>query len=82
MFRKQITSKAIVDAANALNAVWEGSNALVEDDVRVDFALMHYGMKEKNPLDSVRFYSKREPNSKPLFPVFGIPVHTCFFPCF
>jgi hypothetical protein len=82
MFRKHITSKAIVDAANALNAVWEGSNALVEDDVRVDFALMHYGMKEKNPLDSVRFYSKREPNSKPLFPVFGIPVHTCFFSMF
>ena len=31
-------------------------------DVIVDFSTMHYGMKEKNPLDFVKFYSKRSPN--------------------
>ncbi|KIM40306.1 hypothetical protein M413DRAFT_446483 [Hebeloma cylindrosporum] len=61
-FRLNVTSKAIVDAANALNPAGEGSSALEEDDVRVDFPVMHYGMKEKNPLDFVRFYSKRTPN--------------------
>ncbi|KAF8905721.1 hypothetical protein CPB84DRAFT_1745279 [Gymnopilus junonius] len=30
-------------------------------DVIVDFSTMHYGMKDKNPVDSVRFYSKRLP---------------------
>ncbi|PPQ80277.1 hypothetical protein CVT26_008850 [Gymnopilus dilepis] len=30
-------------------------------DVIVDFSTMHYGMKDKNPVDSVRFYSKRRP---------------------
>ena len=35
---------------------------LQESDVIVDFSTMHYGMKEKNPLDSVRFYSKLNMN--------------------
>jgi len=80
LFHEHITSKAIVDAANALNPAWKGSDTLEEDDVKVDFSVMHYGMKEKNPLDFVRFYSKRMPNRKPLFPAFGIPF-TLFFPC-
>lgn len=36
---------------------------LSEDDVIVDFSTMHYGMKEKNPLAYVKFYSKRNPSS-------------------
>ncbi|KAK7451308.1 hypothetical protein VKT23_012650 [Stygiomarasmius scandens] len=36
--------------------------ALTPDDVIVDFSTMHHGMKEKNPLDKVLFYSKRRPN--------------------
>ncbi|KAJ3506577.1 hypothetical protein NLJ89_g6795 [Agrocybe chaxingu] len=35
---------------------------LEEEDVIVDFSMMHYGKKEKNPLDFVRFYSKRNTN--------------------
>lgn len=36
---------------------------LAPQHIIVDFSPMHYGMKEKNPMENVRFYSKREPNS-------------------
>ncbi|KAF7799951.1 hypothetical protein EIP86_011194 [Pleurotus ostreatoroseus] len=35
---------------------------LKADHIIVDLAEMHYGMKDANPLDTVRFYSKRRPN--------------------
>lgn len=38
-------------------------DSLEAKDVIVDFSSMHYGMKDKNPLDFVKFYSKRNPNS-------------------
>jgi hypothetical protein len=31
---------------------------------------MHYGMKEENPLKYVKFYSKRDPTSTLLAPIF------------
>jgi len=36
---------------------------LTKEKVIVSFSTMHYGMKEKNPLDFVKFYTKRRPNS-------------------
>ncbi|KIL63305.1 hypothetical protein M378DRAFT_673967 [Amanita muscaria Koide BX008] len=33
---------------------------LTEKDVVVDYSIMHHGMKEKNPLDFIEFYSKRK----------------------
>lgn len=36
--------------------------ALSAEHVIVDVAEMHYGMKEKNPLRFVKFYSKQHPN--------------------
>lgn len=39
-------------------------NQLAVSDVIVDLSPMHYGMKEKNPLDSVMFYHKNDPNSE------------------
>ncbi|KAF8351698.1 hypothetical protein F5887DRAFT_88 [Amanita rubescens] len=36
--------------------------SITSNDVIVDFSTMHYGMKDKNPLNSVEFYSKRHPN--------------------
>ncbi|KAF8164734.1 hypothetical protein B0H34DRAFT_686383 [Crassisporium funariophilum] len=77
IFRENVTPKRIVEAARALSvghltptvedsdasSVSSTSNVTLEiSDVIVDFATMHYGMKEKNPLDFVRFYSKRRPN--------------------
>lgn len=35
---------------------------LTPDKVIVTFSTMHYGMKDKNPLDFVKFYSKNWPN--------------------
>jgi len=35
---------------------------LTPDKVIVTFSTMHYGMKDKNPLDFVKFYSKNRPN--------------------
>jgi deoxynucleoside triphosphate triphosphohydrolase SAMHD1 len=44
---------------------------LTPNDVVVDFAIMHYGMKDKNPLDFIEFYSKRHPNgSYTCFPIY------------
>ncbi|KAG8956591.1 hypothetical protein FRC04_000069 [Tulasnella sp. 424] len=37
---------------------------LTEDDVIVDWSVLHYGMKEKDPLENVNFWSKTHPNMK------------------
>ncbi|KAJ7476897.1 hypothetical protein B0H11DRAFT_2031118 [Mycena galericulata] len=62
LFKKHITSERIVAEAKNL-AKKEGSSIdldkLTPDMVIVDHSTMHYGMKEHNPLDYVRFYSKR-----------------------
>ncbi|ESK91486.1 hd phosphohydrolase domain-containing protein [Moniliophthora roreri MCA 2997] len=34
---------------------------LTEEEIIVDLTLMHYGMKDKNPLESVKFYKKSDP---------------------
>ncbi|KAG5647814.1 hypothetical protein DXG03_007737 [Asterophora parasitica] len=70
VFKESITPANIVEAARALNPTDDEdgtktralANNLKEEDIICDFSLMHYGMKEDNPLDFVRFYSKRQPN--------------------
>ncbi|KAG8935004.1 hypothetical protein FRC01_010509 [Tulasnella sp. 417] len=37
---------------------------LAEEDVIIDWAVLHYGMKEKDPLENVDFWSKLHPNKK------------------
>jgi len=37
---------------------------LEERDIEVDVAVMHYGMQDSNPVDKVKFYSKRCPKRK------------------
>ncbi|KAF9530924.1 hypothetical protein CPB83DRAFT_787510 [Crepidotus variabilis] len=37
-------------------------DTLKEADVIVDLSVIHFGQKDKNPLDKIRFYSKRRPN--------------------
>ena len=74
LFHEHVTAARIVEAIRALPAVStpseEGGSppldptALQESDIVVSFALMHFGMKEKNPLDSVRFYSKHDPTRR------------------
>ena len=69
LFRKHITAARIAEACRALSVVTvpadDGdSSSLQESDIVVSFSLMHFGMKEKNPLDFVRFYSKHDLNRR------------------
>ncbi|KXN88335.1 hypothetical protein AN958_07480 [Leucoagaricus sp. SymC.cos] len=66
LFRKRVTSKRIVEEVRrkALSdPIPDNFPELEEDDVIVDHCIMHYGMKEENPLKYVKFYSKRDPKS-------------------
>ena len=77
-FRKLFTPESIVQAVKAHKFTdkdqvkMEDVEALSAKDVIVDQSPMHYGMKDKNPLEFVRFYSKRSPNGalKPV--LFGV----------
>lgn len=64
--RQRITPKAIVTHAKKIikpdNEMYELAQELDEEHVIVDLAHMHCGMKEQNPLNFVKFYSKRKPN--------------------
>lgn len=40
------------------------SPELRAEDVIVDFSALHMGMKDRNPMDLVRFYSKNARDSK------------------
>ncbi|KAJ7196961.1 hypothetical protein GGX14DRAFT_671390 [Mycena pura] len=66
IFRELITPERVVQEARRL-AEEQGADidldALTPASVIVDYATMHYGMKEKNPLDFVKFYSKRNRNT-------------------
>ncbi|KAL5636735.1 hypothetical protein ACGC1H_000640 [Rhizoctonia solani] len=43
----------------------EGADAdLVAEDIAIDMTLIHLGMKDKRPVDLVKFYGKRNPNGK------------------
>ncbi|KAF9457401.1 hypothetical protein BDZ94DRAFT_233579 [Collybia nuda] len=61
-FKGFMTADRIVDEAKKIHDTGVDAGALTAHDVIVDFSVMHYGMKEKNPLDFVKFYSKRNPN--------------------
>ncbi|KZP19123.1 HD-domain/PDEase-like protein [Athelia psychrophila] len=56
--RQHLTPERIAEAARRLQQV----GTITADDVIVDLTTMHYGMKEKNPLDFINFYSKSMPN--------------------
>lgn len=69
LFQKHITAPRIMEACRELSIdtmpVDDGDpSSLQESDIFVSFSIMHYGMKEKNPLDFVRFYSKHDPNRR------------------
>lgn len=71
--QKQFTPARIVEAAKEEFAKSsEGElcsktldvTELSPDDVIVDFCKLHYGKKDANPLDTIKFYSKRSPNGE------------------
>jgi hypothetical protein len=74
LFQTHITAARIVEACRSLSVITTpaddgDSSTLQESDVVVSFSLMHFGMKEKNPLDFIRFYSKHDPNRKSFLPI-------------
>ncbi|KAF9256578.1 HD-domain/PDEase-like protein [Marasmius fiardii PR-910] len=61
--REHITPRVIVETARMLYGGTDVDvSGLTEDQVIVDLTLMHYGMKEVNPLKNVRFYNKANPD--------------------
>ncbi|KAF7319941.1 Ankyrin repeat protein [Mycena kentingensis (nom. inval.)] len=65
IFMEKMTSERIVEES-LREAKEQGTDVdrtvLVPSAVIVDASIMHYGMKEKNPLNDVKFYSKRNRN--------------------
>ncbi|TFY67525.1 hypothetical protein EVJ58_g1575 [Rhodofomes roseus] len=70
--REIFTPEKIVRAAQAEERMPQVKDeaqyrALIEElnpeHVIVDISMMHYGMKDKNPLDTVSFYSKHKPDN-------------------
>ncbi|KAI3605683.1 sam domain and hd domain-containing protein 1 [Moniliophthora roreri] len=63
---RAITASRIVEAAKAAYSPDVSPQIditkLKDDDVIVEFTTLHHGMKERNPLDFVKFYSKMNPN--------------------
>lgn len=57
---KEITPERIAETARKQNP----ASTLTADQIIVNANLMHYGMKEKNPVDFIKFYSKTNPNSE------------------
>jgi deoxynucleoside triphosphate triphosphohydrolase SAMHD1 len=43
------------------------ASELKPEHIIVDFSHMHHGMKDKNPLDFIKFYSKHNPNGGILY---------------
>ncbi|KAK7046019.1 hypothetical protein VNI00_007014 [Paramarasmius palmivorus] len=66
--KANVTASAILAAIRnkfkdgVVDGTWIDLAELTEEDIIVDLTLMHYGMKSKNPLESVRFYKKSEPS--------------------
>ncbi|KAK7696469.1 hypothetical protein QCA50_001126 [Cerrena zonata] len=69
--QEYFTPERIVQAAKGLKTLDTDEHKLDEDSVKaleskhviVDLAPMHYGMGDRNPLEKVKFYSKRSPNA-------------------
>jgi hypothetical protein len=86
-----ITPERIVEAAKSFAATYAPDSESDEAEARdiadsldpghviVDHSEMHYGMKEKNPLEFVKFYSKRNPDSE-ISPTSAITFHLTRLP--
>lgn len=58
MLKESVTPELIVERCRALGA----PDTLTPEHVIVDMGTLHYGMQDRNPLETVKFYSKRHPN--------------------
>ncbi|XP_015749994.1 PREDICTED: deoxynucleoside triphosphate triphosphohydrolase SAMHD1-like, partial [Acropora digitifera] len=42
--------------------LWQGARHITRDDFIVEIVTFNYGMRDKNPLEELRFYAKNEPD--------------------
>ncbi|KAF8318219.1 hypothetical protein DL93DRAFT_2095395 [Clavulina sp. PMI_390] len=61
-WENRLTADSIVEEAMAVAPSEAKSVGLNKDDIIVDFSALHMGMKDRNPMDCVMFYSKHAPN--------------------
>jgi HD superfamily phosphohydrolase len=64
-FSKEDEANAAKEIVSAIDSESQQSQALCSlapGDILVDFVKFDYGMNEENPMDSVRFYVKNDPN--------------------
>jgi deoxynucleoside triphosphate triphosphohydrolase SAMHD1 len=63
---KFLNAEAIVAAAKSHRPENDEEQTVLEElsirHVIIDEAVLHYGMGNSNPIDKIRFYSKRKPN--------------------
>ncbi|KAL0063992.1 hypothetical protein AAF712_009060 [Marasmius tenuissimus] len=64
VFKRHVTSLGIYQAIQdePLVSLKVDEEELEAGDIIVEFTTLHHGMKERNPLDSVKFYSKYSPD--------------------
>ena len=66
--RKFFSPEAIVSAAKLQlhtpenSGEWDALRELSTQHVIIDEAVLHYGMGNSNPIEKIRFYSKRKPH--------------------
>ena len=72
LFQKHITATSIVQACGALSpaSTLTETSRLLSKNL---FAIMHFGMKEKNPLYFIRFYLKHDATHKLFFSYISLP---------
>ncbi|QRW02008.1 glycoside hydrolase family 43 protein [Ceratobasidium sp. AG-Ba] len=59
---KKLTPSLVADSAKGIKLPEGEDVTLAAEDVAIDVTLIHLGMKDKRPVDLVKFYGKRNPN--------------------
>ena len=64
-----VTAQAVAREANVIrlrmvNEGGEGSREVTDSDVIIDWSYLHFGMKERDPIEQVLFYGKGSANSE------------------
>ena len=64
-----VTAQAVAREANVIRLCMdseggEGSREITDSDVIIDWSYLHFGMKERDPIEQVLFYGKGSANSE------------------
>ncbi|CAE6390851.1 unnamed protein product [Rhizoctonia solani] len=59
---KLLTPEKVAEVVKTIELPEDADAELAAEDVAIDMTLIHLGMKDKRPVDLVKFYGKRNPN--------------------